>query len=108
MGRGQGGGKSGREESGDHMGSLEENRLDWNCSDDSGPASLTSLQASVTELEGHVKYQRLLLWAAVFLLEPGGTLVYSTCTLNPLENEGMVRYALDTYPCLRLEDHQPR
>ena len=32
----------------------------------------------------------------------GGVLVYSTCTVNPDENERQVRYALDTFPCLRL------
>jgi 16S rRNA C967 or C1407 C5-methylase (RsmB/RsmF family) len=35
-------------------------------------------------------------------------MTYSTCTINPGENEGMVRYALDTYPCLRLVPAEPR
>ncbi|TMW61604.1 hypothetical protein Poli38472_012795 [Pythium oligandrum] len=46
--------------------------------------------------------QRNFIWSAVYLLKPGGTLVYSTCTINPKENERMVRYALDNFP-LRLE-----
>ncbi|CAK4083038.1 unnamed protein product [Aphanomyces euteiches] len=50
------------------------------------------------ELEQYSNMQRNFLWAAAFLLKPGGTLVYSTCTVNPKENEYMVRHALDTYP----------
>ncbi|KAJ0405884.1 hypothetical protein ATCC90586_003345 [Pythium insidiosum] len=42
--------------------------------------------------------QRNFLWCASFLLKPGGTLVYSTCTISPNENERMVRYALDNFP----------
>ena len=39
----------------------------------------------------HEQVQRRLANAAVGLLKPGGTLAYSTCTVNPLENEAMVR-----------------
>jgi 16S rRNA (cytosine967-C5)-methyltransferase len=35
--------------------------------------------------------QRAILDAAVAALKPGGRLVYSTCTISPLENERMVR-----------------
>lgn len=50
------------------------------------------------ELTKYSSTQRNFLWAAVYLLKPGGTLVYSTCTINPEENERMVRHALDKYP----------
>mmetsp|Transcript_32899 Transcript_32899/g.42048 ORF Transcript_32899/g.42048 Transcript_32899/m.42048 type:complete len:480 (+) Transcript_32899:151-1590(+) len=60
------------------------------------------------ELQSHVNLQRQLFWGAVHLLKPGGTLVYSTCTINPLENEGMVGWVLNNYPCLTLEDQDPR
>lgn len=33
----------------------------------------------------------------------GGTLVYSTCTLTLEENEGLVVWALQEFPCLQLE-----
>ena len=40
------------------------------------------------------KKQRRLLVAAVYALRPGGSLVYSTCTFAPEENEGVVTKAL--------------
>lgn len=39
--------------------------------------------------------QRRLLDQAVRLLEPGGVLVYSTCTFSPEEGEGLVKYAVE-------------
>ena len=43
----------------------------------------------------------------VALLKPGGRLVYSTCTINPEENECNVAYALRTFP-LDLIPAEPR
>ncbi|KAJ3267664.1 hypothetical protein HK104_005722 [Borealophlyctis nickersoniae] len=43
------------------------------------------------------KLQRQLLLNAYTLLKPGGTLVYSTCTLSPQENEEVVQELLDKY-----------
>ena len=42
------------------------------------------------------------MWAAVWLLRPGGVLVFSTCTHDPLENEANTAYALRAFPCLEL------
>ena len=39
---------------------------------------------------------------AVALLKPGGTLVYSTCTINPDENEQVIKHALTKYKGLTL------
>ncbi len=51
------------------------------------------------------KDQRRLLKSAVLSVKPGGTLVYSTCTFAPEENEMMVQWALDTYgDALEVED----
>eukprot|EP00798_Chlamydomonas_sp_ICE-L_P024137 gene24137-9722_t len=55
-------------------------------------------------MESLASYQRALLHAAMVLLEPGGTLLYCTCTISPAEHEANVRYALDKWPdALRLE-----
>ena len=42
-----------------------------------------------------IALQRKLLARAVALLQPGGQVVYSTCTTNAAENEEQVRYAID-------------
>jgi len=43
------------------------------------------------------KLQRRLFKSAVLSLKVGGTLVYSTCTFSPEENEGVLQSALETY-----------
>ncbi len=48
------------------------------------------------------KLQKSLLYSALMLLRPGGTMVYSTCTLNTLENEEVVNWALDKFKNLSL------
>lgn len=42
--------------------------------------------------------QRELIDSAFHALRPGGTLVYSTCTLNRQENEEVLQWLLETYP----------
>ena len=54
------------------------------------------------ELFLHAAYQRRLIDGAVRMLKPGGRLVYSTCTVNPLENECVVAYTLRQHKCMRL------
>ncbi|PIN11510.1 tRNA and rRNA cytosine-C5-methylase (nucleolar protein NOL1/NOP2) [Handroanthus impetiginosus] len=63
---------------------------------------------TVESLRTHAKYQRRMFDQAVQLVRPGGVLVYSTCTINPGENEALVRYALDTYKFLSLASQHPR
>ena len=52
-------------------------------------------QERLTEL---VSLQREILVNAAKLVKPGGVLVYSTCTINPEENEENVRYLLTQMP----------
>jgi NOL1/NOP2/sun family putative RNA methylase len=47
--------------------------------------------------------QREILNNAVEMLLPGGTLVYSTCTFSPEENEQTIAYFLDTHPEFSVE-----
>lgn len=58
---------------------------------------------SEKNIVAHAKLQRRLLRATVHCLKPGGTLVYSTCTLSPEENELMVDWLLSEYPELKSE-----
>ncbi|KRM00866.1 tRNA rRNA methyltransferase [Limosilactobacillus gastricus DSM 16045] len=46
--------------------------------------------------------QRKILKSALQMLKPGGTLVYSTCTFAPEEDEQVIAWLLDTYPELSL------
>lgn len=55
-------------------------------------------QKNITE---HAKLQRRLLRSAVVCLKPGGTLVYSTCTLAREENEDMIAWLVSEYPFMK-------
>lgn len=51
---------------------------------------------SVVENIASLQFQ--LLTSAVLACKPGGSIIYSTCTLNPIENEDNIRRILDLYP----------
>eukprot|EP00850_Spirogloea_muscicola_P002253 SM000008S22342 [mRNA] locus=s8:1135794:1139339:- [translate_table: standard] len=72
-----------------------------------GMVALDGHQCTLEELRMASMYQRRLLDQAVQLVAPGGTFVYSTCTINPGENEAVVRYALDKYHFLTLSPQEP-
>ncbi|XP_057467945.1 rRNA (cytosine-C(5))-methyltransferase NOP2C isoform X2 [Actinidia eriantha] len=65
-------------------------------------------EETIESLRNHAKYQRRMFDQAVQLVRPGGVIVYSTCTINPGENEALVRYVLDTYKFLTLALQHPR
>lgn len=48
--------------------------------------------------------QKALLESAFSKLKKGGILVYSTCTLEPEENEGVISYLLNAHPDAQAED----
>lgn len=49
-------------------------------------------------VEYYNKLQREILPFAIKMLKPGGYLLYSTCTFSPEEDEGTIKFILDTYP----------
>lgn len=53
--------------------------------------------------QAYPELQRRLFSSAVAALKPDGTLVYSTCTLDPNENERMINWALNEFPNLTAE-----
>ncbi len=50
------------------------------------------------------KLQRSILTQAADMLRPGGMLLYSTCTFDPLENERAVEYLLTCHPEFKICD----
>ncbi|KAH7833661.1 hypothetical protein Vadar_008520 [Vaccinium darrowii] len=64
-------------------------------------------EETIESLRNHARYQRKMFDQAVQLVRPGGVIVYSTCTINPGENEALVRYALDSYKFLSLAVQHP-
>ncbi|MFX1532720.1 MAG: RsmB/NOP family class I SAM-dependent RNA methyltransferase [Promethearchaeota archaeon] len=59
---------------------------------------------SYNRLRSLRKRQRRLLNRAIELLKPGGILVYSTCSIEPEENEFMVQFALEEHSNVELEE----
>ncbi len=64
------------------------------------PVAIT--EWSVEHTNSCAQRQKKILADAVKMLKDGGSLVYSTCTFAPVENEGVLDWLLDTYPNLEL------
>jgi tRNA (cytosine40_48-C5)-methyltransferase len=62
------------------------------------------IKKSVDGIRERSRLQKELLKAAVKVLKKGGTLVYSTCSLEPEEDEMNIDWLLDKYPDMKLED----
>jgi hypothetical protein len=66
------------------------------------------ISVSVKALEDMSVVQKRILFNAVLLTRVGGFISYSTCTFNPLENELVVRWALELFKtALRLVPVEP-
>ena len=67
---------------------------------------------SMDHIEGIAGVQKGILERSLEITRPGGTVVYSTCTFAPEENEAVLQHALETYDCQLVEyelplDHVP-
>lgn len=67
---------------------------------------------SMDHVEGIAGVQKGILERSLEITRPGGTLVYSTCTFAPEENEAVLQYALENGGCRLLDyelplDHAP-
>ncbi|MFC7072755.1 RsmB/NOP family class I SAM-dependent RNA methyltransferase [Halovenus rubra] len=54
---------------------------------------------TLEHVHGIAGVQRAILGRAIEVTRPGGTVVYSTCTFAPEENEAVLDHALAEYPC---------
>lgn len=62
---------------------------------------------SPDDVEAIARLQQQLLEAVCGLVKPGGTLVYSTCTIEPAENERQVERFLNEHPEFSLDEDWP-
>jgi NOL1/NOP2/sun family putative RNA methylase len=72
--------------------------LDAPCSGNFATDSNWFDKRSIDDIKGMAKVQKSLLRAAVSVLKPSGTILYSTCSLEPEENEEIIEWALDKFP----------
>jgi len=84
-----------------HVNSFDRILLDPPCSALGLRPKLYVEARSARHLEKYAEYQKRFVEAAVKLLKRGGTMLYSTCTINADENEDMV-FILSQYACMRL------
>ena len=57
---------------------------------------------SLPDVMKHAEYQRQFVRNAVPMLKSGGTMTFSTCTINADENEKMVKFILSEFPDMKL------
>ncbi len=69
-----------------------------------GTKSDIKINVTPEGLKSLEELQRHILECAVRYVKQGGTLIYSTCTLNRAENEDMVKWILKENPCFERED----
>jgi NOL1/NOP2/sun family putative RNA methylase len=62
---------------------------------------------SLDHVEGIAGVQKGVLERSIEITRPGGTVVYSTCTFAPEENEAILQHALENHDCRLLEYELP-
>lgn len=55
------------------------------------------------DIDSIVILQREIIDSSVKMVKDGGSLIYSTCTINKKENEQQIKYLLNTYPNFKLK-----
>ncbi|MFH1585627.1 MAG: RsmB/NOP family class I SAM-dependent RNA methyltransferase [archaeon] len=63
----------------------------------------TYVMWNIKTIKNLPKIQKQLFASAIEILKPGGTLVYSTCTHAPEENEGVIDAILKEFPKLKIK-----
>jgi len=58
----------------------------------------------IQKINRYSQIQKRLIESAFLTLKHSGVMIYSTCTLEPEENEGVVTYLLEKYPNARIEE----
>ncbi len=71
--------------------------LDAPCSGNYATDDKWFSKRKIEDIRKSAKFQRGILSAALEVLKPGGILVYSTCTLEPEENELNMQWLIDNY-----------
>ena len=62
---------------------------------------------SIEHVEGIAGVQKGILGRSVEVTRPGGTVVYSTCTFAPEENEAILQHAIENHDCRLVEFDLP-
>lgn len=83
-------------------GSIDHILLDPPCSALGLRPKLDVSHVTKDDLDSVVLYQKKFIRTAIGLLKCNGYMTYSTCTIHMEENEEMVRWLLDTFPCMVL------
>jgi len=74
--------------------------LDAPCSGNFCSEENWSEKRTIDDIKKNARTQKELLKAAYKCLAPGGRLVYSTCSLEPEEDEDMIKWFVEKYPDL--------
>jgi 16S rRNA (cytosine1407-C5)-methyltransferase len=82
--------------------------LDAPCSGNHTQTKAFYEERTMEDIESRTLLQQQLLDSAYAALRPGGTLLYSTCTLEPSENEGQIHEFIQYYTEMHVSPIQPR